>query len=94
MNVLHTKRHKTHLDAFLLFGAFGLEVGLVFVGSLDAQEAVGGVADAAGQHAVPQHGVHHCTLPIACPGREKHTTSISPHTHRYMKCTHTFDDHT
>ena len=80
MNALHTKRRKTHLDAFLLLGAFGLEVGLVFVGSLDAQEAVGGVADAAGQHAVPQHGVHHCTLPVACPGREKHTTSISPHT--------------
>ena len=55
-----------YLDALLLLGALRFEVGLVLVRALHAQEAVGGVADAAGQHSVPQHGVHHSALPIAC----------------------------
>ena len=84
------KERKIHLDALLLIGAFGLEVGLVLVGSLDAQEAVGGVADATGQHAVPQHGVHHRTLPIAGPGRENtlpvilQTQVHEVHSHTYV----------
>lgn len=73
MDECKTSKTKTDLDAFLLVRALGLEVGLVLVGSLHAQEAVGGVADAAGQHAVPQHGVHHGALAIAGPGRGKNT---------------------
>lgn len=55
-----------HLDAFLLLGPFGLEKGLVFIRALDAEEAVGGVADAAGQHTVTQHGVDNRAFTITC----------------------------
>ncbi len=55
-----------HLDAFLLLGPFGLEKGLVFIRALHAEEAVGGVADTAGQHTVPQHGVNNRAFTIAC----------------------------
>lgn len=43
----------------------GGEVWLGSVRPLHAQEAVGGVADAAWQHPLPQHGVDHRTLPVA-----------------------------
>lgn len=56
----------TDLDALLLLGPFGLEEGLVFIRALHAEEAVGGVADPAGQHTVPQHRVDHRAFTIAC----------------------------
>ena len=55
-----------YLDALLLFGALRLEIGLVLVRALHAQEAVRGVADAAGQNSVPQHGVDYSALSITC----------------------------
>ena len=56
-----------YLDALLLVRALRLEVGLVLVGALHTQEAVRGVTDPAGQHAVPQHGVDHCAFTITGP---------------------------
>lgn len=66
---LYMRVYAFNLDALLLVRALGLEVGLVVVGALHAQEAVGGVTDAAGQHPVSQHGIDHCALPITRPIR-------------------------
>lgn len=61
-------RGETYLDALLLVRALRLQIGLVFVSPLHTQEAVCCVADAAGQHAVPQHGVHHRAFTVTGPG--------------------------
>lgn len=56
-----------YADAPPLAGRLGGEEGLISISPFHPQEAIGGVANAAGQHAVPQHGVDHCALPIAGP---------------------------
>lgn len=56
-----------YLDALLLIRALCLEVGLVFISALYTEEAVSGVANPTGQHAVPQHGVDHCAFTITGP---------------------------
>lgn len=61
-----------YTDAPPLVGRLCGEVRLVSVGPFNSQETVGGVADAAGQHAVSQHGVDHSTLPVTGP--ESHTS--------------------
>ena len=53
-----------YLNAPPLIEALGREVGHVTIRALHAQEAVGGVADATGQHPLPQHGVDHRTLAV------------------------------
>lgn len=59
--------HWSYRDAPPLIGRLGCEESLVSVGSLHSQETVGGVSDAAGQHAVSEHGVDHRTLPVTGP---------------------------
>lgn len=60
-----------YADAPPVIGRLHGEVRLVSVGPFDSQETVGGVANAAGQHAVSQHGVDHRTLPVTGPGSDK-----------------------
>jgi len=62
------------LDALPLLGAFGEEEGLVAVGALHPQEAVGRVSDSRRQHLVTQHGVDHGALPVAGPGEQSTAT--------------------
>lgn len=57
----------TYRDAPPLVGRLSGEVSLVSVSSLNPQETVGGVADAAGQNAVSQHGVDHGAFPVTGP---------------------------
>ena len=66
-----------HLDALPLLGALCEQEGLVAVRALHPQEAVGGVADARGQHAVTQHGVDHRALTVAGPGGTTSQSSAS-----------------
>lgn len=79
-------RGETYLDALLLVRALRLQIGLVFVSPLHTQEAVCRVADAAGQHAVPQHGVHHRAFTVTGPGehlwfkKKKKSSDLSPGT--------------
>lgn len=68
-------RLSTYADTPPLRGRLGGQVRLVSVRPLHPQEAVGGVSDAAGQHAVPQHGVDHRALPVAGPG-VRHTAVL------------------
>lgn len=68
---LPCKKQNTYLDALLLIRALRLQVGLVFICALHTQEAVGCVANPTGQHAVPQHGVHHCAFTITGPKTTK-----------------------
>lgn len=58
-----------YLDAPLLVRAFCLQISFVFIGALHTQEAVGCVANPAGQHSVPQHGIYHCAFTITGPGK-------------------------
>lgn len=60
----------SYLNALLLIRALRLEVGLVIVSALHTQEAISGVANPAGQHAVPQHGVDHCAFTITRPEKQ------------------------
>lgn len=53
----------------LLLRAVGSQEGLVGVGALDLQEAVGRVPDARRQYLVVQHRVYHCAFAVACPNR-------------------------
>ncbi len=47
------------LDALPLLRAFSEEEGLVAIGALHPQEAVGGVSYSRRQHLVAQHGIDH-----------------------------------
>lgn len=56
-----------YADTPPLAGSLSREESLVSVSPLHPQEAIGGVADAAGQHSVSQHGINHRAFPIAGP---------------------------
>ena len=60
-----------YLNAFGLIGVLSQHAGLVIVTAFHLNEAVGGVANTAGQNLVLQHGVDHCALAIGCSEKEK-----------------------
>lgn len=68
-----------YLDALLLIRAICLEVGLIFISALHAQEAVGGVANTTGQHSIPQHGINHCAFAITGPEHKQNRQIIFLH---------------
>lgn len=66
-----------YLHTFLFIRALSHEVSLIAICSFHAEETVGCVPDATGEHSVPQHGIDDRTLSAAGSAKEgKHSVKL------------------